>query len=92
VVGGIILVIVLTLVILAKDYLPIVGWVVITLAIMGMVPGGMASGNRDQETAVRGDRKCRDAPVTTSAERLTTKRSDPHTIVNGNDCKAGINR
>ena len=47
VVGGIILVIVLMIAILAKEYLPMVGWIVIPLAIMGIVLGGMASRKRD---------------------------------------------
>lgn len=47
VVGGIILVIVLMIAILAKEYLPMVGWIVIPLAIMGVILGGMASRKRD---------------------------------------------
>ena len=46
VVGGIILVIVLMIAILAKEYLPMVGWVVIPLAIMGIVLGVIASHHR----------------------------------------------
>jgi len=48
VVGGIILVIVLMIAILAKEYLPMVGWVVIPLAVMGIVLGVIASRHRGQ--------------------------------------------
>ena len=47
VLGGIILVIVLMIAILAKEYLPMVGWIVIPLAIMGIVLGALASRNRE---------------------------------------------
>ena len=46
VIGGIVFVIVLMLAILAKEHLSIVGWIVIPLAIMGMVLGGIASKSR----------------------------------------------
>jgi hypothetical protein len=46
VIGGIVLVIVLMMVILAKEYLPMVGWVVIPLASMGVVLGWIASRNK----------------------------------------------
>lgn len=46
IIGGIIFVIVLMFLILAKEHLPLMGWVVIPLAIMGIVLGGIASRNR----------------------------------------------
>ena len=46
VIGGIVCVIVLMLAILAKEHLSIVGWIVIPLAIMGMVLGGIALKSR----------------------------------------------
>ena len=47
VVGGIILVIVLMIAILAKEYLPMVVWIVVPLAIMGIVLGWIASKGKD---------------------------------------------
>ena len=47
IVGGIIFVVVLMIAILAREYLPMVGWVVIPLAIMGIALGGIASRNRE---------------------------------------------
>jgi hypothetical protein len=46
VIGGIVLVIVLMMAILAKEYLPMVGWIVIPLAVMGIVLGWIASKNK----------------------------------------------
>ncbi len=46
VIGGIIFVIVLMLAMFAKDQLPIVGWIVIPLAVMG-VALGIASKNKE---------------------------------------------
>ena len=47
VIGGIVLVIVVMMAVLAKEHFPIVGWIVIPLAIMGAVLGGIASKSKD---------------------------------------------
>ena len=47
VIGGIVLVIVLMIAILAREYLPLMGWVVVPLAVMGIVLGWIASKNKD---------------------------------------------
>jgi len=47
VIGGIVLVIVLMVAILAREYLPLIGWVVIPLAAMGVALGWIASKGKD---------------------------------------------
>ena len=49
VIGGIVLVIVLMMAILAREYLPVVGWIVIPLALMGVALGSIASKSKDRE-------------------------------------------
>ncbi len=46
IIGGIVLVIVSMLAILAREYLPMVGWIVIPLAMMGIGLGAIASMSR----------------------------------------------
>ena len=46
IIGGIVFVIVLMMAVLAKEYLPVVGWVVIPLVVMGIALAWIASRNK----------------------------------------------
>jgi hypothetical protein len=43
IIGGIIFAIVLMMAVLAKEYLPVIGWVVVPLVVMGIVLGAIVS-------------------------------------------------
>ncbi len=47
IIGGIVFVIVLMMAVLAKEYLPVVGWIVVPLVVMGILLGWIASKGKD---------------------------------------------